>query len=147
MTPKLVVVGVALILVGCAPSPSDTVTRSEIVSGTLAQSSNDRFDGKWRLSLTYSRAASSDPRCSGHLLPDPMTISNGKLSGVLNHNRRGTCFMRGAVKANGELEDAACDSARAFFLEGRIDQNAGKGTWLEPETDTCDGLWTATKIE
>ncbi len=77
---------------------------------THAQSSSDRFDGKWRLRLTYSKISSSNPRCSGGLIPDPMIISNGKLSGLLNHSARDTCYMRGAVNPNGVLENAACDS-------------------------------------
>ena len=108
---------------------------------------DNRFDGKWRLSLTYSKASSSDSRCSGHLLRDPMTISNGKLSGVLNHSGRGTCFMSGAVKPNGALENAECDSSRAFILTGRLGGGAGNGTWRDVETNTCDGLWTAKKIK
>ncbi len=114
---------------------------------THAQSSNDRFDGKWRLNLTFSRAASSDSRCSGYLYPDPMIISNGKLSGLLSHSARGVCYMRGAVNPNGALENAICDSARSFSFEGRIDGNTGKGTWRDSDTDVCDGLWTAKKNE
>jgi hypothetical protein len=129
------------------PAPLSLLLCFLVLFGTSARSSDVRFDGKWRLDLTYSRAASSDRRCSGHLLADPMTISNGKLSGLLNHSTRGTCFMRGAVDSNGVLKDAECHSARAFTLAGRIDGNAGTGTWWDSDTDTCDGRWTAKKIK
>ncbi len=119
---------------------------SHVLFATHAQSSNDRFDGKWRLSLTYSRISSSNSRCSGDMRPDPMTISNGILSGLLNHSDRGACYMGGAVDPNGALENAVCDSARPFYFKGRLDRDAGKGTWQEPDYDQCDGLWTAKKI-
>ena len=120
---------------------------SFLLSATLAHGAEDRFDGKWRMNVTYSKSASSDARCMEDLLADPMIIKNGKLSGLLNSAGRRSCRMRGTVTQNGELRNAKCVSSSEYVVKGRIGRNAGKGSWKNVSSEICDGLWTAKRIK
>ncbi len=120
---------------------------SLVLSASLAHSAESRLDGKWQMDITYSRMSSSNPRCQGHLLPDPLVITNGKLSGLLNQSEGQTCRIQGTINQKGELQNAKCYGAREISLEGRMERDVGNGTWIESEMNSCDGLWTAKKIK
>ncbi len=111
-----------------------------------AQAADGNFDGKWRVSIEYSQISSSDPKCRGFLQPDPMIITNGKISGIINHTIHGACFLKGSVTADGALKNAKCESGTTYAMKGQMGSDVANGTWADDEAQ-CDGTWKAKKIK
>ena len=100
-------------------------------------------DGSYRLEIKYSKSSSADPKCEGYLFPEPMKVSNGKISGTLRHNRRGVVFLSGTVAADGTLTATGQGNSVEGEITGKLTKNGGSGTWKETHVLFCDGTWTA----
>lgn len=101
-------------------------------------------DGSYRLEITYSKNSSADPKCDGYLFPEPMKVSDGKVSGTLRHNRRGVVFLSGTVAADGALTATGQGNSVEGEVTGKLTKDGGSGTWKETHVLFCDGTWTAT---
>jgi hypothetical protein len=102
-------------------------------------------DGKWKVEITYSKRSSSNPDCAGHLFPDPMVVTSGRISGILNHSDRGSVFLSGSVSEDGSFTAKGSGSGVDAVASGKLTKDGGSGTWEEKRNTYCDGTWTATK--
>ena len=112
------------------------------ISNAVAQS---KWDGEWVISIEYSRSSSSSPACAGHLFPDPMTVSNGRITGVLRHEQRGAVFLSGSVTEDGRFSAKGVADAVEGVARGNLTEKGGNGTWEETKRTYCDGTWTAVR--
>lgn len=100
-------------------------------------------DGSYRMEIKYSKVSSADPRCEGYLFPEPMKVSDGKVSGALRHNRRGLVFLKGTIAADGTLTATGQGNSVEGEIIGKLTKDGGSGTWKETHILFCDGTWTA----
>jgi hypothetical protein len=100
-------------------------------------------DGSYRLEIKYSKFSSADPRCEGYLFPEPMIVSDGKVTGTLRHNRRGLVFLNGTVATDGILTATGQGNSVEGEITGKLTKDGGSGTWKETHVLFCDGTWTA----
>ena len=112
-----------------------------------AEGADNPFDGKWKISITYSTLASSSSVCRGGLGDDPLVVTGGKLSGLLNHTDWGTVAVEGSLAADGTLQEAAASGDDNYVtLRGRLGDNNGGGTWKESKFVRCFGTWKAKRV-
>jgi hypothetical protein len=133
-------------------SKTSQILAVAVFSGLLgaavsAAAADGPFNGKWKMTIEYSKKSSSGPLCTGYLMPDPMIIKGSKLTGLLNHDRRGAFYLSGTVSADGTIVKGKAEGTGSALLEGKLQGNSGSGTWQETATTRCDGTWKAEKMK
>ena len=104
-----------------------------------------KWDGKWKISIEYSRESSSNQACWGNMFNDPMVITNGRVSGILRHNRRGAVFLSGQVADDGTITARGLADAVEGNIKGKFTDSGASGTFEETKRTYCTGTWTAVR--
>jgi hypothetical protein len=104
-----------------------------------------KWDGEYQVTIKYSKATSSNPKCAGWLFPDPFIVSGKKISGMLRHSSRGASFIKGFVAEDGSFAAKAAGSGGTADVLGQFTSAGASGTWKEKTNTFCAGDWTAVK--
>ncbi|MDA1099997.1 MAG: hypothetical protein O2967_13540 [Proteobacteria bacterium] len=104
------------------------------------------FEGKWKMSIEYSKKSSSGPLCRGYLMKEPMVIKGHKVTGLLRHDMRGAFYLNGTISPDGTIAKGTAEGTGTAVFEGKLQGTSGGGTWQETATTMCDGTWKATKM-
>jgi len=90
------------------------------------------WDGRYQVTIEYSRATSLNPQCVGWLFDDPFVVSGDKISGVLRHSgHRHAIFIKGTVADDGSFTAKASSGSATADVVGQLTSAGAKGTWQE----------------
>ncbi len=105
------------------------------------------FEGKWKMSIEYSKRSSSGPLCRGYLMREPMIIKGSKVTGLLRHDARGVFYINGTIGPDGTIKNGKAEGTGSAVFDGKLQGSTGGGTWKETATTRCDGTWKAEKMK
>ena len=110
------------------------------VSGTISPLMAGDFDGKYTIKITSN---DPNPICAGFLVSEDIQVSNGKITGSIQHVDSGSLDVSGSIRADGSAADVEANSSAAFVtIRGSL--KTLKGTWSESRSE-CEGTWSASR--